>query len=448
MSGQQADFVVVANRLPVDLERGPDGEETGSAARAAWSPRWSRCCAAATARGSAGRGSPTPTRSRSRTTACSCTRCRCPPRTSRTTTRASPTTPSGRSTTTWSAPPSYHRHWWQAYVTVNERFAEAAAEVAAQGATVWVQDYQLQLVPGMLRELRPDLRIGFFLHIPFPPTELFMQLPWREQIVRGLLGADLVGFQTPGGARNFRRLATRLGGVTTGRDAVRGRRSATGSSSSARSRSRSTRRRWTSCRAGPRSSSGRAEIRKELGDPRQDGARRGPARLHQGHRRPAAGVRGAARRRHRSATTRCSCRSPTPSRERVEHYIRLRAEIEQTVGRINGDHGRVGQPAGALPAPVDAPRGAGGVLPGRRRHAGHAAARRDEPGGQGVRRLPARRRRRAGAVGVHRRGPGADQRAAGQPARHGRGEEGGGPGAGRCRPPRPASGCGRCAGRC
>ena len=53
----------------------------------------------------------------------------------------------------------------------------------------------------MLRELRPDLRIGFYLHIPFPPAELFQQLPWRRQILEGLLGADLVGFQMPGGAQ-------------------------------------------------------------------------------------------------------------------------------------------------------------------------------------------------------------------------------------------------------
>jgi trehalose 6-phosphate synthase len=108
------------------------------------------------------------------------------------------------------APPAFHRHWWQAYVRVNERFAEVVAEVASRNATVWIQDYQLQLLPAALRKLRPDLRIGFFLHIPFPPTELFMQLPWRRRIIEGLLGADLVGFHTPGGVRNFRWLATRL----------------------------------------------------------------------------------------------------------------------------------------------------------------------------------------------------------------------------------------------
>ena len=118
------------------------------------------------------------------------------------------------------AKPSFHREWWDAYVRVNQRFAEAAAEAAAKDATVWVQDYQLQLVPQMLRDLRPDLRIGFYLHIPFPPAELFQQLPWRRQILEGLLGADLVGFQLPGGAQNFVRLVRQRVGHKTHRDQV------------------------------------------------------------------------------------------------------------------------------------------------------------------------------------------------------------------------------------
>ncbi len=65
--------------------------------------------------------------------------------------------------------PTFDRRWWRTYVQVNEKFAQAAARAAAPGATVWVHDYQLQLVPRMLREARPDLTIGFFLHIPFPP---------------------------------------------------------------------------------------------------------------------------------------------------------------------------------------------------------------------------------------------------------------------------------------
>ena len=83
-----------------------------------------------------------------------------------------------------------------------------------------MHDYQLQLVPQMLRELRPDLRIGFYLHIPFPPNELFQQLPWRRQILEGLLGADLVGFQLSGGAANFVRLVRQRVGHKTHRDLV------------------------------------------------------------------------------------------------------------------------------------------------------------------------------------------------------------------------------------
>ena len=116
--------------------------------------------------------------------------------------------------------PIYHREWWDRYVVVNRRFAEAAARVAAHGGTVWVQDYQLQLVPQMLRTLRPNLTIGFFLHIPFPPIELFMQMPWRTEIIEGLLGADLVGFHLVGGAQNFLILSRRLLGANTSRGTV------------------------------------------------------------------------------------------------------------------------------------------------------------------------------------------------------------------------------------
>jgi alpha,alpha-trehalose-phosphate synthase [UDP-forming] len=92
--------------------------------------------------------------------------------------------------------PMYHRSWWETYVAVNKRFTDTVEEVAPKDAVVWIHDYQLQLVPEMLRARRPDVKIGFFLHIPFPAPELFLRLPWRSQIIRGILGADLVGFQT------------------------------------------------------------------------------------------------------------------------------------------------------------------------------------------------------------------------------------------------------------
>ena len=266
------------------------------------------------------------------------------------------------------APPEFHRHWWQTYVKVNERFADAVAEVAAEGATVWVQDYQLQLVPAALRERRPDLRIGFFLHIPFPPTELFLQLPWRKRIIEGLLGADLVGFHTPGGARNFRALATRLADATAERGELRygGRTVKVGAfpiSIDAGALDELARTPEVQERA--------KAIRADLGDP-------APAccSASTGSTTPRASTCACAPSRSccedGSVDDTVMIQIATPSRERVEHYQRLRAEVEQAVGRINGDVLPGGPPGAALPAPVAAPRGARRLLRRRRRHARHA----------------------------------------------------------------------------
>ncbi|ANI42129.1 alpha,alpha-trehalose-phosphate synthase (UDP-forming) [Mycolicibacterium vaccae] len=246
--------------------------------------------------------------------------------------------------------PIYHRQWWDRYVEVNRRFAEATAKTAAEGATVWVQDYQLQLVPKMLRMLRPDLTIGFFLHIPFPPVELFMQLPWRSEIIDGLLGADLVGFHLPGGAQNFLILARRLVGASTSRATI-GVRSRFGevqvgfrtvkvgafpiSIDSAdldqQARSRAIRQRAK-------------QIRGELGNPRKillgvdrlDYTKGIDVRLNafselldDGRVNPADTV---------------LVQLATPSRERVESYIAMREDIERQVGHINGEYGEVGHP--------------------------------------------------------------------------------------------------------
>jgi trehalose 6-phosphate synthase len=238
------------------------------------------------------------------------------------------------------APPAFHRHWWQAYVRVNQRFAEATAEVAAQGATVWVQDYQLQLLPTMLRELRPDLRIGFFLHIPFPPTELFQQLPWRRRIVEGLLGADLVGFHTPGGVRNFRWLATRFTDATPGarNEVTYGGRtvklgafpiSIDSATLDTLSRSEEVQQRAK-------------QIRADLGNPdrvilgvdRLDYTKGIDVRLRAFEELLAEERSGDA----------VMIQLATPSRERVEHYQKMRADIEQSVGRINGTYAQVGRP--------------------------------------------------------------------------------------------------------
>jgi trehalose 6-phosphate synthase len=106
------------------------------------------------------------------------------------------------------------RRQWASYETYNRAFAEALAEEAAQGAAVVVQDYHLTLVPGMLRELRPDLRIGHFSHTPWAPPEYFRMLPddVAGQVLRGMLGADRLGFLTERWAEAFTACAERFAG--------------------------------------------------------------------------------------------------------------------------------------------------------------------------------------------------------------------------------------------
>ena len=247
--------------------------------------------------------------------------------------------------------PSYHREWWDRYVDVNRRFAEAAARAAARGATVWVQDYQLQLVPKMLRNLRPDLTIGFFMHIPFPPVELFMQMPWRAEFIDGLLGADLVGFHLPGGAKNFLFLSRQLAGADATRAAV-GVRSRFGEvrlddgrvvkvgafpiSIDSAELDRTARNRDIRKRA--------KQIRAELGAPRKillgvdrlDYTKGIDVRLKAFSELLAEG------RANRDDTV--MVQLATPSRERVDSYRVLRNEIEQQVGHINGEYAEVGHP--------------------------------------------------------------------------------------------------------
>lgn len=92
---------------------------------------------------------------------------------------------------------------WEAYVAVNRKFAETALSVVADGDILWVHDYQLLLVPEMIKEKKPNVLIGFFLHIPFPSFEVFRILPWRDEILKGMLGADLVGFHIYDYERHF-----------------------------------------------------------------------------------------------------------------------------------------------------------------------------------------------------------------------------------------------------
>lgn len=94
-------------------------------------------------------------------------------------------------------------HDWETYRKVNERFAELTVASYREGDLIWVHDYQLMLLPGLLRQRLPGARIGFFLHIPFPSAETFRTLPQRAQLLQGLLGADLVGMHTPSYVRHL-----------------------------------------------------------------------------------------------------------------------------------------------------------------------------------------------------------------------------------------------------
>ena len=109
---------------------------------------------------------------------------------------------------------------WDAYVQANEQFAEVVVAQYRPGDLIWIHDYQLLLLPGLVRRRLPEARIGFFLHIPFPSEELFRTLPARRQLLEGFLGADLVGFHTPTYLRHFATALTDILGLTVDIDRV------------------------------------------------------------------------------------------------------------------------------------------------------------------------------------------------------------------------------------
>jgi len=245
------------------------------------------------------------------------------------------------------SPPRYRREWWQAYVRVNRRFAEAAAAAAADGATVWVHDYQLQLVPKLLRELRPDLVIGYFHHIPFPAYGLYSQLPWRRQVLEGLLGADVIGFQRVADASNFARSVrrqlrydTKATGITVPQPGG-GERLALAKAFPISIDVDD----YVQLAHSPAVRARAAEIRESLGNPKK--VLLGVDRLDYtkgiGHRLKAFGELLDDGRLDVEDVTLIQVASP--SRERVDAYMQLRDEVELAVGRINGSVDTVGHTA-------------------------------------------------------------------------------------------------------
>jgi trehalose 6-phosphate synthase len=238
--------------------------------------------------------------------------------------------------------PEFHREWWRTYGEVNERYARAASRSASRHDLFWVHDYHLQLVPQMIRDRRPRQRIGFFLHIPFPPEELFAWLPWRTALLRGMLGADVVGFQTAENAQNFSRLARRYAG-------------AQGTDTELEHEGR--RIRVLSCpisidfaefndlASRPEVQAEAQQIRARVGRKRRiilsvdrlDYTKGIDVRLY--------AVEEMFRRRRVSVDNAVFVQIAVPSREPVPDYAQMRSTIEETVGRINGEFSEPGRVA-------------------------------------------------------------------------------------------------------
>ncbi|MEW5930111.1 MAG: bifunctional alpha,alpha-trehalose-phosphate synthase (UDP-forming)/trehalose-phosphatase [Gemmatimonadota bacterium] len=223
---------------------------------------------------------------------------------------------------------------WEEYRAVNERFADTVADLYRVGDSIWVHDYQLLLLPGLLRQRLPRARIGFFLHIPFPSSEVFATLPHREQMLRGLLGADVVGFHTEAYARHFLSSLRRVLGIAGEMEEVRheGRPVRLGAFPMGVDAAALDRR----ARAAPveeevRALRGDGSCRLLLGIDRLDYTKGIPRRLLAFElllqRRPE--WRGRVR----------LIQVAVPSRARVRAYRAIRREVDALVGRINGEFG-------------------------------------------------------------------------------------------------------------
>ena len=272
---------------------------------------------------------------------------------------------------------------YELYEAINRRFAEAAVAAYRPGDMVWVHDYQLMLVPQMIRERLPEAAIGYFHHIPFPSSDVFRTLPFRDQLLRGLLGADVIGFHTAGYVGNFASAALLRLGVSTDVDRLRWDNRTVrigvfpmGVDAAAFDRLSRT----PELLAEVEALRHPADVRLLVGIDRLDYTKGIPRRLLAFERllRDHPEMRGRVR----------FIQVAVPSRQNVDAYQEYRRQVDAIVGRIHG--------AFATPnwAPVHyiyrASRARSGrAVPRRRRDARHADPRRHEPRRQGVRRLRA-----------------------------------------------------------
>jgi trehalose 6-phosphate synthase/phosphatase len=223
---------------------------------------------------------------------------------------------------------------WDVYRAVNARFADAIVHEYRPGDTIWIHDYHLLLVPDLVRKRLPNARIGFFLHIPFPATDVFRITPWRKEILKGLIGADVVGFHMPAYAAHFEDAVASILGLRAepGHIAVAGRDVRIGAypmgvdcEAFAQLASDSTVRQERDALVGNR------QAQLLVGIDRLDYTKGIPRRLLAYERllRDRPDLHGRVR----------LIQVAVPSRDTVVAYQRFRKEIEEAVGRINGELG-------------------------------------------------------------------------------------------------------------
>lgn len=233
--------------------------------------------------------------------------------------------------------PVIDRAWWRSYETVTRRFAERVSEVIEASPVrplVWIQDYHLLLLPQLLRDRYPDLRIGMFLHIPFPAPELFARLPWRESLLGGMLAADSLGFHTDQYRDNFLRTvqrvlpdATVLGDSVIREDGRRVRALSHPISIDAED--------FSALARDPATDVEVAALREQFGDRK---VLLGVDRLDytKGIRHRLQAIELLLEQRPHLRGRFAFVQIAVPSRDDVEEYRRLRTQVETEVGRING----------------------------------------------------------------------------------------------------------------
>lgn len=231
----------------------------------------------------------------------------------------------------------YRRSYWESYKKVNEKFAEEILKITAPDDKIWVHDYQLMLVPDLVRQKKPDVSIGFFLHIPFPSFEVFRLLPWRRELLDGMLGSDLVGFHTYDDMRHFLSAVSRICFISNHHGQIQKNRRTVATDSFPIGIDYN---KYAAQAAHPETLTREVNYRTSLGNQqlmlsidRLDYSKGIPARLE---------IFDIFLKKYPKYREKVSLMMVVvPSRDKVEKYKHLKEEIDLLVGRINGKYGTV-----------------------------------------------------------------------------------------------------------